>query len=151
MTALGLPSPVFAARGNRYLRAANRLGGRLLADLSAHDDRYRVDRPEHEFFAEIHVLDHSPPDIADKNSPFIRRIAGVEDLAARHSIPVWKSGSFGFHYTALDLYSSALGNWSPVLTEAPHITLRVAFGGHDVPMATQVAQLIIDGLTERRR
>jgi hypothetical protein len=151
MASLGLPSPELSARGNRYLREANVLGGRLLAAGLNPSGRYVVEQSDHRCFVEIHILDLPAPDSIGGPptwpawDEFNTELTGLEQLAAKQSIPVWKSASFGFHYTGLSWYAA---EGPPRPQGQPHTVLRVCFGMHDPAVTAEVADLVVQHLTK---
>jgi hypothetical protein len=166
LTCLGLPNPALATRASRHLRAANLLGGSVLAAELTPSGRYWVEENEHQYFVEIHIPE-LPAAISDfAGSALDQEMTRVEELAAQQSLPVWKSASFGFHYTAIAWHGSepetaAAGPADPAAARVsdtdvnspyePHTVLRIAFGGHEPAVTVEVAELISRYLLERPR
>jgi hypothetical protein len=152
LTALGLPEPELSARGNRVLRAANSLGAQLLRSALEPSGRYVIEENEHLCFAEIHVLDlPGPPDFGAPVDwgpwrGFDQLLTEVEQHAAARAIPIWKSASFGFHYTGLSWYS---GEDAPFPAGYRHTVLRPCFGMHDPEGVAQVVEILAGHLLAR--
>lgn len=152
LDALGLPMPALAARGNRLLRTANAFGAELLRDALEPSGRYVIEDNEHHCFVEIHVLDlPGPPELGAPAvwvpwEGFDRTLTQVEQQAAVLTIPIWKSASFGFHYTGLSWYPAEDG---PYPHGHPHTVLRLCFGMHDPNVVAQVADLVAANLLHR--
>jgi len=152
LAALGLPESALSARGNRVLRAANALGAQLLRSALEPSGRYVIEENEHGCFAEIHILDlPGPPDIGgppvwDPWTGFDRLLTEVERHGAALAIPIWKSASFGFHYTGLSWY---LGEDAPFPDNHPHTVLRPCFGMHDPDVTAQVVEILAEHLLGR--
>jgi hypothetical protein len=153
LAALGLPNPGLSVPANQRLREANILGGKLLAEGLGPAERYRVERNEHQCFVEVHILELPAPsevggptewpawDVLD------RELTALEQSAAQDSIPVWKSASFGFHYTGLSWYAA---EDPPRPQGHPHTVLRVCFGMHDPAITARVAGLVEERLMSKQ-
>lgn len=150
LAALGLPNHELSAPANQLLREANRLAGRLLADGLDSTGRYRIEVNEHLCFVEIHLLELPGPEDPGSSAPWApwteleAELTALERRAASQSIPVWKSASFGFHYTGLSWYGSDDGGG------APHTVLRLCVGQHDPEVTAAVAGMVVDQLAARR-
>lgn len=144
LDALGLPDHDRAGRGNRIMREANRLAGRVLAEELHDSAHHRVVTNAHDCFVELHLLNLPGPADPGSSAPwppwdeFDRDLTALEHRAAEHEIPLWKSASFGFHYTGLSWYGSDED------TGTPHTVLRVCFGMHDPEVAETAARLVAD-------
>lgn len=156
LSRLGLPHPELSKRANECVRAANELGGKLLRAELATTACYRVETNEHKCFVEIH-LDEVPGAPADLSSGYTEwpvwdviehELTAIQSSAADLQVPVWKSVSFGFHYTAMSWYES---NEPPRPQGCPHTVLRVCFGMHDPPVTTIVSRVIARHLQERKQ
>lgn len=152
LDALGLPQPELVARGNRVLRAANVRGGELLRAALEPSGRYFIEGNEHQCFVEIHVLDlPGPPDFGAPAvwvpwEAFDRLLTKVEQQAATVDVPVWKSASFGFHYTGLSWYSA---EDLPRPHGHAHTVLRLCFGMHDPDVVARVVDVVGANLLAR--
>jgi hypothetical protein len=147
IAALGLPSFRLSAAANQRLCEANTLAGRLLAAGLEPTGRYRVQQHPHGCFTEIHLPELPAPARTSQTASWPawgelkRQLAALEQDAARNSIPVWRSASFGFHYTGLTWYAS---DSQP--RGRPHTVLRVCVGMHDEGVTAQVAALVKERL-----
>jgi hypothetical protein len=145
LTALALPNRALAELANRRLQRANVLGGELLAAALDPTGRYRVARAEHQCFIEIHLDELAAPQAIggpptwEVWDDLDAELDIIVDDAARCGIPIWKSASFGFHYTGLSWFA---GVEPPEPHGNPHTVLRVCFGMHDPPVTTKVAEII---------
>lgn len=143
LAALGLPNHELTTPSNQLLRDANRLGGRLLAESLAHPDHYRIELNDHLCFVEIHLLGLPAPADSNSRAPFPpwerfdQTLTRLELHAAGASLPVWKSASFGFHYTGLSWYGADDGG---------HTVLRVCFGMHDPADTARLVTMVVDHL-----
>jgi hypothetical protein len=141
LDALGLPNHELTTPSNHLLRDANRLAGRLLTD--ALDGHYRVELNDHLCFVEIHILGLAAPADSNSTAPwppwegFDQMLTRLEGAAAAESLPVWKSASFGFHYTGLSWYGAEEGG---------HTVLRVCFGMHDQEVTERLVALVVEHL-----
>ncbi|WP_424186879.1 hypothetical protein ACOBQX_03325 [Actinokineospora sp. G85] len=146
LDALGLPDHDWADAANPLLRAANGVGARVLAEGLA--GPFRVVTNDHSCFVEVHVLDIPGPADPGSSAPwppwdaFDVRLTELERRAQARDLPVWKSASFGFHYTGLSWY----GSDDP--GEEPHTVLRVCFGMHDPEVAAAVARTVVEVVAE---
>jgi hypothetical protein len=154
LAALGLPNETLSTRANRHLRAANALAGHVLREQLCASDRYSVEENEHGCFVEIHLLDLPGPELIDGAQQewpiwdaLDRELTEVERHAAERSIPIWKSASFGFHYTGLSWYSA---EDPPRPHGHAHTVLRVCFGMHDPAVTTEAAEIIAEHLMRNR-
>jgi hypothetical protein len=154
LVALGLPNPRLSEPANEYLRAANTLAGQLLAEQLDPTGRYRVECSEHRCFVEIHILDLPGPENEIGVLPtwpawddLDRELTALEQDAARDAIPVWKSASFGFHYTGLSWYSSDV---PPRPRGCPHTVLRLCVGMHDPEVTARVTELVVRRLVGKQ-
>jgi len=68
--------------------------------------------------------------------------------SADQDIPVWKSASFGFHYTGLSWYAS---DNPPRPHDCAHTVLRVCFGMHDPAQTQAVARIISSQLMAKEQ
>jgi hypothetical protein len=152
LAALGLPEPELSATGNRALRAANALGAHLLRSALEPSGRYVIEENEHRCFAEIHVLDlPGPPDFGAPAvwgpwEGFDRLLTEVERHGAAVAVPIWKSASFGFHYTGLSWYP---GEDPPFPGGERHTVLRPCFGMHDPEIIAQIVEILAEHLLGR--
>ena len=152
LDALGVPEPDLVARGNRVLRAANVLAGRLLRERLEPSGRYLVEENEHRCFVEIHVLDlPGPPNLGAPAEwvpwdSFDQMLTRLEEQAAAAGLPVWKSASFGFHYTGLSWYSA---EDAPFPHGHAHTVLRLCVGMHDAADVTRVVDVVAAHLGQR--
>jgi hypothetical protein len=152
LAALGLPEPVRTGRGNDALRAANAYAGRLLRSALEPGGRYLIEESEHRCFVEIHVLDlPGPPDLGAPPAwppweGFERVLTEIERRGAQLAIPIWKSASFGFHYTGLSWYP---GEYPPFPADCRHTVLRLCVGMHDPGVVERVADLVAVHLLAR--
>jgi hypothetical protein len=153
LAALGLPNFQLSAAANQRLREANTLAGRLLAAGLKPTGRYWVEQHEHGCFAEIHIPELPAPALASETAAWPawvelkQELAGLERQAARYSVPIWKSASFGFHYTGLSWYPSESQDGAD---GRPHTVVRVCVGMHDPEVTAQVAALVAERLAGRR-
>jgi hypothetical protein len=152
LDALGLPERALAARGNRVLRAANVLGARLLRAALEPSGRYTIEENTHRCFVEIHVLDlPGPPDFGappvwDAYTVFGDLLTGVQQHAAALALPIWKSASFGFHYTGMSWYPA---EGEPFPQGYRHTVLRLCLGMHDPEVVGQVVDVVAEHLLAR--
>jgi hypothetical protein len=147
--ALGVPNLELTARSNACLHRANVLGGAILADRLSPTGRYRVEQSDHRCFVEIHLDELAAP-MSIGGPPtwppwddLDQELTAIEQRAALRSIPIWKSASFGFHYTGLSWYGS---EQPPLPHGHAHTVLRVCFGMHDPEVTSQVAEIIAEQL-----
>lgn len=153
MTALGLPNLELSEPANRRLHEANVLGGTLLASALDSTGRYRVERNIHKCFVEIHLDELAAPQPVggpptwEVWDDLDGELDIIIDITARQHIPVWKSASFGFHYTGLSWFASEN---PPKPHGNPHTVLRVCFGMHDPPVTTVVAETIANQLLAKK-
>lgn len=153
LAALGLPNQELSAPANRCLREANVVGGEILALELDGLEGFRVEHSDHRCFVEIHLLDLPAPKTIGGPPTWPAwdeldaELTAVEQRAAERSIPVWKSASFGFHYTGLSWYAS---EDPPRPQGQPHTVLRICFGMHDPAVAREVAEMITDQLTKKQ-
>ncbi len=152
LAALGLPEPTLVARGNRVLRSANTLAGQLLRRVLEPSGRYLIEENQHRCFVEIHVLDlPGPPNLGAPEvwvpwDAFDGVLTTVERQAAALQIPIWKSASFGFHYTGLSWYPAEDG---PFPHGHAHTVLRLCVGMHDPQVVAQVVEIVSANLLAR--
>ncbi|SER03120.1 hypothetical protein [Actinokineospora terrae] len=152
LAAVDLPNEPLSARANRHLRAANVLAGAVLKD-KLDGVRYAVEENEHGCFVEVHLLELPGPEPIGGPPTWPlwddldAELTLVEQHAARRSIPVWKSASFGFHYTGLSWYAA---EDPPRPQGHPHTVLRVCFGMHDPAVTTEAAEIIAEHLTRKQ-
>ncbi|MBB5919952.1 hypothetical protein FHR81_000982 [Actinoalloteichus hoggarensis] len=152
MASLGLPDESLSRRANRHLRQANALAARILIDELTPTGRYQVEENEHGCFVEIHLLELPGPEpiggpptwpVWDELD---RELTRIGEHAAERSIPIWKSASFGFHYTGLSWYSA---EDPPRPQGHAHTVLRVCFGMHDPAVTAEAAEIIAEHLTRK--
>ena len=154
LASLGLPNRPLAKHANACLRAANVLAGTVLRAEMQHDDRYHIEEAAHRCFVEIHLDEiPAPPAIGGPESwpvwdELDAELDLVEERAARRSVPVWKSASFGFHYTGLSWYASEA---PPRPLGYPHTVLRVCFGMHDSVVVGETARSIARQLIQKHK
>ncbi|MEL7371761.1 MAG: hypothetical protein AAFN74_22745 [Myxococcota bacterium] len=154
LAALGLPAPQLAVRGNECLRAANILGAAVLIETMHGKKGYRIEENVHRCFVEIHIDDLAAPkpiggpmtwpiwdDLDEELTQIVKR-------SADQDIPVWKSASFGFHYTGLSWYAS---DNPPRPHDCAHTVLRVCFGMHDPAQTQAVARIISSQLMAKEQ
>jgi hypothetical protein len=152
LAALGLPEQALAVRANRVLRSANVLGGQLLRAVLEPGGRYVIEENEHRCFVEIHVLDlPGPPDFGAPPvwapwASFDQLLTRVEQDGAALAVPIWKSASFGFHYTGLSWYPA---EDEPFPGGFRHTVLRLCFGMHDPDVVGQVVDIVAAHLLGR--
>jgi hypothetical protein len=152
LDALGLPERALVARGNEVLRAANVLAGRLLKESLEPGGRYAIEENEHRCFVEIHVLDlPGPPDFGappdwEPWTAFDALLTEMERVGAERDVPIWKSASFGFHYTGLSWYS---GEDPPHPHGHRHTVLRLCVGMHDPAEVRRVVDVVSEHLLAR--
>ncbi|MEU8119523.1 hypothetical protein AB0C21_12545 [Spirillospora sp. NPDC049024] len=138
MDRYGLPDPVLTARANAATRAANRSGGRALRAALDGARGCLVQEYEHGCFVNVRLTGLRPRLGTPALDMAIRRAA---DAAAAEGLAVWRSGSFGFHYTALSGWAVASHD-AESLGHGAHTVLRVCFGAHDDDAAAAVARLV---------
>jgi len=140
-----LPTPPLAVAANARVREANRVGRDALARELEPTGRFVVREYEHACFVTIHLLDPAAP---TREAELDAEVYALEALAAEHALAVWRSASFGFHYTALSAYEAK----GPPETRglAPHGVIRVGFGAHDGDVCEDIAMLVAGHLRGRR-
>ena len=147
LTALGLPNTELSTLANQRLHRSNVKGAELLGSALSTTGRYQVELNRHECFVEIHVNELAgPPPVGGAPTwpawdDLDAELDVIIEHAERHHIPIWKSASFGFHYTGLSWFSS---DRPPTPHGFPHTVLRVCFGMHDPVETKIVAQTIAD-------
>ncbi|MEA2150695.1 MAG: hypothetical protein QOD69_2525 [Solirubrobacteraceae bacterium] len=139
-----LPVPPLAVDANARVRGANRIGRSVLARELEATGRFVVRAYEHACFVTIHLLGPAAPSREDELDA---EVYALEALGAQHGMAVWRSASFGFHYTALSAYEAK----GPPETRGlpPHGVIRMAFGAHDPDVCEDVAVLVADYLRGR--
>ena len=138
-----LPVPRLAVRANARVREANRIGRSVLARELEPTGRFVVREYGHSCFVAIHVLGLSAPSTETLEA----EVYALETLGEEHGMAIWRSASFGFHYTALSAYEAK----GPPESRGfpPHGVIRVCFGAHDGDVCRDVAMLVAEYLRER--
>ncbi|WP_024934825.1 hypothetical protein [Actinomadura welshii] len=138
MDRYGLPDPALTARANAATLAANRAGGRALRAALDGARGCLVQEYEHGCFVNVRLTGLRPR-LGNPALDLVIRRAAAD--AAPEGLAVWRSGSFGFHYTALSGWAVASHDVES-LGHGAHTVLRVCFGGHDDDVAAAVARLV---------
>ncbi len=139
-----LPIPPLAVTANGRVREANRIGRGVLARELEASGRFVVREYDHACFVTIHLLGLGAP---VREEELDAEVYALEALGAEHGMAVWRSASFGFHYTALSAYEAK----GPPETRGlpPHGVIRVGFGAHDPDVCQDVAMLLAEYLRGR--
>jgi hypothetical protein len=137
---LGLPDESLTCRHNMNLSIANRVGSEELCRLLKNRNWARLLVFPHRCFSVLRL-----PFLKGRGAGEVTRLArDLHNRASERDLPLINSAGFGFAFTAVLGYenTSDRGEDVPVL--------RVAFGGHDLNTARDIARLVVLSVGKHR-